>query len=270
MSVSVKQYDAERVGMKLATDEAALVIGSPPYARKGERYIGSRRKWDMHSWAQWMVRVTRECLRVCRGPVLWVVNSPSHQRRYEPAVERLIVGLDDAGVPMEPPCIWHKNPGGRRRDYFTDAWEYVVCAKHPGPVPTYNWQEIAQPPKYKTGGRYRQRDAKGVRRTGGEYPQNKLVLPTNVFYVTVGGGHMGSPLAHETEAPFPERIVEPFIRVLTNPGDLVCDPFVGSGTTGAVCKRLARNFIGFDIRESQVELARRRIAATSERPPPLE
>jgi hypothetical protein len=76
----------------------------------------------------------------------------------------------------------------------------------------------------------------------------------------VGGGVMGSKLAHENEAPFPESLVEPYVKCFCPPGGLVYDPFSGSGTTGAVCIKNGRNFIGTDIRESQVELTNRRFA----------
>jgi hypothetical protein len=94
---------------------------------------------------------------------------------------------------------------------------------------------------------------------GNAYPQNELARPRDVFRVTVGGGHLGSELAHRNEAPYPENLVEPFIKVLTDPGEVVCDPFAGSGTTGAVAVRWGRRFVGCDVRESQVELSRRRI-----------
>jgi hypothetical protein len=53
----------------------------------------------------------------------------------------------------------------------------------------------------------------------------------------IGGGHLGSDLAHENEAPCPENLVEPFVRALTNPGEVVCEPFSGSRTTGTVAVR---------------------------------
>lgn len=65
-------------------------------------------------------------------------------------------------------------------------------------------------------------------------------------------------LAHENEAPFPESLVEPFIKCYCPPGGVVLDPFCGSGTTLSVAKRLDRNSIGMDIRESQVLLTLRR------------
>jgi DNA modification methylase len=76
----------------------------------------------------------------------------------------------------------------------------------------------------------------------------------------VGGGNMGSALCHENEAPFPESLAEFFVRSFCRPGGLVCDPFSGSGTTGAVAVRHGRRFVGCDLRASQVELTRRRIA----------
>lgn len=76
----------------------------------------------------------------------------------------------------------------------------------------------------------------------------------------VGGGVMGSDLAHENEAPFPEDLADFLIRSLCPPGGIVLDPFTGSGTTGAVALRTGRNYVGVDVRESQVDLTRRRLA----------
>jgi hypothetical protein len=81
----------------------------------------------------------------------------------------------------------------------------------------------------------------------------------DVLHVTVGGGHLGSPLAHLNEAPYPEKLVEFWIRSYCPPGSLVCDPFSGSGTTGAVAIRLGRRFLGCDNRSDQVGLTRRRL-----------
>jgi hypothetical protein len=73
------------------------------------------------------------------------------------------------------------------------------------------------------------------------------------------GGQMGSDLAHANEAPFPEALAEFVILAFCPPAGLVCDPFLGSGTTAAVALRHGRNFTGCDLRASQVDLARRRV-----------
>lgn len=91
------------------------------------------------------------------------------------------------------------------------------------------------------------------------YDEPVLADPGNVIFCKVGGGQMGSRLAHENEAPFPEKLAEFFIRSFCPPGGIVLDPFVGSGTTVAVAKRTGRHGIGIDIRESQLEIVRRRL-----------
>ena len=58
-----------------------------------------------------------------------------------------------------------------------------------------------------------------------------------------------------------ERLPEFFVKLFPSPGDLVLDPFAGSGTTGIVCKKLNRRFIGIEIVPEYVALAQKRIAA---------
>lgn len=76
---------------------------------------------------------------------------------------------------------------------------------------------------------------------------------------TVGGGRIGSNIAHDNEAPFPEKIPNFFIRSFCPPGGVVLDPFSGSGTTLAVAIKTGRKFIACDLRESQIALMQRRI-----------
>ena len=84
--------------------------------------------------------------------------------------------------------------------------------------------------------------------------------PGTLIKVIVGGGVMGSKLAHENEAPFPEKLAEFFIKSWCPVGGIVLDPFSGSGTTVCVARRLGRCGVGLDLRASQIELATRRLA----------
>ena len=63
--------------------------------------------------------------------------------------------------------------------------------------------------------------------------------------------------AHATQKP--EALLHRVLRACTNPGDVVLDPFFGTGTTGAVAKRMNRNWIGIEKEETYAKLARRRI-----------
>lgn len=65
--------------------------------------------------------------------------------------------------------------------------------------------------------------------------------------------------AHATQKP--QSLLYRILLSSTNPGDLVLDPFFGSGTTGAVAKRLHRHWVGIESRDDYIDVATRRIAA---------
>ena len=82
---------------------------------------------------------------------------------------------------------------------------------------------------------------------------------SDIVKCKVGGGHLGSSIAHENEAPFPESLVEFFERSFCPPNGIVLDCHVGSGTVPSVSKRLGRRCISCDLRQSQVDLTMRRM-----------
>jgi hypothetical protein len=92
------------------------------------------------------------------------------------------------------------------------------------------------------------------------YTVRTLANPGNIIKCIVGGGVMGHELAHENEAPYPLSLATFFVRSFCPPGGVVLDPFSGSGTTGHAALQYSRRYIGIDIRESQVELTKRRLA----------
>ena len=88
----------------------------------------------------------------------------------------------------------------------------------------------------------------------------KKANPGNIFDCgAAGGGNIGSKIAHENEAPFPEKLAEFFVKSFCKPEGIVFDPFCGSGTTLKVAINNGRQAIGGDIRESQLDLTRRRL-----------
>jgi hypothetical protein len=275
----IQQADA--LHLPFADQSVDLVFGSPPYCD---------------------ARTYKESMRVCRGPVLWVVAGVTRSRNYQPAPEGLMwewwkVGGD---CQLYRPCAFVKAncgiPGSGGKDWFRSDWEYVLCFKRPGPLPWSDNTAMGHPPKWAPGGEMSNRLSSGERvnqwgRIGGRGPRNAdgstqktfrpshrqaaktnddevtqgylppaKANPGNVVSCMVGGGHMGSRLAHENEAPFPEKLAEFFVLSLCPPGGTVLDPFSGSGTTAAVAVKTGRQFIATDIRESQCELTRRRIA----------
>lgn len=76
---------------------------------------------------------------------------------------------------------------------------------------------------------------------------------------------MGSKLASQSQAPFPESLASRFVLSFCPPGGVVCDPFSGSATTGAVAVMSARKYIGCDIDPEMVKLGGLRMAEAEER-----
>jgi len=76
---------------------------------------------------------------------------------------------------------------------------------------------------------------------------------------------MGSKLAHQNEAPFPESLASRFVLSFCPPGGVCCDVFSGSATTGAVAIMNGRKYLGCDISLDQVELGAFRMAEAEER-----
>ena len=74
------------------------------------------------------------------------------------------------------------------------------------------------------------------------------------------------PTADEHPTLKPVQLAEHFIRLHTQPGDLVLDPFMGSGTTGVACVRTDRRFIGIEIDPGYFAIAQRRIAEAQLQP----
>ena len=88
--------------------------------------------------------------------------------------------------------------------------------------------------------------------------------PTDYWYFNrvVGGRSCREKVAHPCQ--FPEKMIERIILACTNEGDLVVDPFVGSGTTAVVSNKLGRKCIGIERNPKYVEIAKLRLGETSE------
>lgn len=66
---------------------------------------------------------------------------------------------------------------------------------------------------------------------------------------------------HPTQKP--EKVIQHFVELLSNPGEVVMDPFMGSGTTGVVAKKLGRDFIGIELQEDYFDISLKRISDVS-------
>jgi len=250
---------------------ADLVFTSPPY--EDCRTYGIDFALKGQDWVGWAVRGYLECMRVCKGLVAWVVEGKTRQFRWSATPALLMSDLHRQGVKLRKPPIFYRFGvwGSGGKEWLRNDYEFIICATNDGRLPWADNKAMGKPPKYSAGGKPTNRGQDGTRNTTpsnswGNYTAGDPAVkcnPGNVIKCNVGGGKMGNPLCHENEAPFPESLAEFFIRSFCPPGGVVIDPFCGSGTTCAVAAKLDRQYIGIDIRESQVALSEKRIRASS-------
>lgn len=258
---------------ELPDNSVDLVFCSPPY--EAARTYGIDFNLRGEDWVAWSLQRYIECVRVCRGLVAWNVEGQTRDFRWSASPALLMADLHRAGVRLRKPPIFKRVgiPGSGGPDWLRNDYEFIICASK-GKLPWSNNTAMGHPAKFAPGGPLSNRTAEGRRINSrknadgirgekrGSAPRYKKVdvaNPGNVIAAKVGGGAMGSKLCHENEAPFPEKLAEFFIRSFCPPGGIVLDPFSGSGTTVCVAVHHGRNAIGFDVRQSQVDLGYRRL-----------
>lgn len=250
-----------------------LVFCSPPYEAARTYGIGFALRGQ--AWVDWAVERYVECLRVSRGLVAWVVEGQTKQFRWTATPALLMADLHRRGVKLRKPPVYMRVgiPGSGGPDWFRNDYEFIVCASH-GKLPWSDNTACGHPPKWAPGGTPSHRLPNGRRvnllhtktmadesKSVQGYRPPRLANPGNVIRCHGGGGQMGHELAHENEAPFPLSLAERFILSFCPPGGTVLDPFIGSGTTAHAAVKHGRRCIGIDVRESQINLTRRRLAS---------
>jgi DNA modification methylase len=255
-SQKIIKGDCLQVMSRIESDSVDLVFGSPPY--EDARTYGIDFKLKGQDWVDWMVHVFEEASRVSKGLVAFVVQGRTRKYKWTCTPALLIADLHRAGFNVRNPVIYNRSgiPGSGGPDWLRSDYEWVVCVTPPGRLVWSDNTACGNDPKFKPGGdpTHRKKDGKRVSQN---YKPPKKTNPGNV--IRCSGGHLGSKLAHENEAPFPEKLAEFFIKSFCPPEGIVLDPFLGSGTTCAVAKKLGRGYIGIDVRESQVNLTTRRL-----------
>jgi modification methylase hpaI len=81
--------------------------------------------------------------------------------------------------------------------------------------------------------------------------------PSDVWKISMVSGNFEERTTHP--AQFPERLIERIISCSTNQNDIVLDPFMGSGTTAVVAKKLNRNYIGYEIEKEYIQISNIRL-----------
>lgn len=137
--------------------------------------------------------------------------------------------------------IWNYDWGGSTNRRFCSRYEYLFFFTHDKKDFTFNLDDVKIPALNFRPDRYK----------------SQLKNPSDVWRMSLVSGNSVERTDHP--AQYPEELIERVIKVGTNPGDIVLDPFMGSGTTAVVAKKFNRNFIGYETNEKYIETAQKRL-----------
>ncbi len=241
--------------MKEMPDESVdLVVTSPPYDNL-RTYKGSL-NWSFDIFS----KIARELARVLKkgGVIVWVVGDTTVKGSETGSSFRQALHFKDhCGLNIHDTMIYkRKNLAPLSHKRYEQAFEYmfVFCK---GKIGTFNGIKD-KPNKYygsKAHGTKYDRGDK-TRRLSGHNKATiaKYGLRHNVFeYANRGDKRIKHP------AKFPYDLARDHIISWSNEGDVVLDPFMGSGTTGMAAKSLRRGFIGMELVEDYFEISKERI-----------
>lgn len=246
-------------------------ITSPPYADCRTYGLNRKQIRRGESWVEWYIPY---CVEMARTGRIVVINAVGpvrqHQRRdWEPVY---VIGKPEAFPPS-----WSDNtafghppkwaPGGAMSNRLSNGKrvnQWGANTTSGGQRRKNGTRQDKPRPSHTmtTNASYRLKTAAqpNGRMERQHYRPPKLANPGNVIFTKNGGNQLGSKHAHESEAPMNLVVAERFVRWYCPPGGLVGDPMCGSGTSLHAALKWGRCAIGCDIRESQIEITRRRLA----------
>lgn len=221
---------------KLPEDSVDLIVTDPPYnlgnfMRARDTNLKEMRDnffgeagWDDLDFGQWLLHMTDffvQAKRVLKKGGSMIVFMSVIK------VESILAVAEKCGLYYKTTGIWHKtNPMPRNMNLHfinsVEAWIYFTNVTHTGTF-----------------------------RNGGKALHDFIESPVAPKKEKQYGGH-------PTQKP--ERVMQHFVETLSNPGDVVMDPFMGSGTTGVVSKRTGRSFVGIELQPDYFQICLKRMA----------
>ncbi len=228
-----------------------LTVTSPPY--DGLRTYNGY-SFDFESIAKELYRVTSK-----GGVVVWIVGDSTIKGSESGTSFRQALFFKEIGFNLHDTMIYaKKNFIPLTHNRYEQSFEYMFVFSK-GKTKTFNGiKEIS-----KTAGDEYNYSKKGSNiNEGGYRRRNEIVktgetkLHTNIFYYSTGSSRSGRP------APFPEKLANDHVETWSNEGDLVYDPFMGSGTTALITKKLRRNYIGSESSAEYCYIIDKRLLST--------
>lgn len=226
---------------KIPNDFIDMVLTSPPY--------DNLRKYNGYSFD--FKTIAKELFRVLKvgGSVVWVVGDQTTNGSESGTSFKQALYFKEVGFNLHDTMIYEKNsstyPARRNSTRYSQIFEYMFVFSKGKPKCTLLCDKVNKWAGYK--------DFSGKLKN----PVPKLSPRTNIWKYTTSFNGVKHP------APFPEQLAIDHISTWSTKGDIVYDPFMGSGTTGSAAKLLGRNYIGSEISQEYTIIACKRIKDTN-------
>ena len=247
---------------RLPEGSADLIFADPPFniGYEYDVYQDRKRKEEYLAWTdRWMAAAKRAL-----SPVgsLWVAIGDEYAAEVK-------VRLDALGLAMRNWVVWHYTFGVNCTKKFNRSHAHIFYYIADPKSYTFHPDAVRVPSARMT--TYADRRANPV----GKLPDDTWVLrpqetgghfqaDSDTWYVSRVCGTFKERTGHPCQMP--EGVLERIVRVASDEGDLVLDPFAGSGTTLAVAKRLRRRYLGMELSEGYAEAVRERLRAVRPEP----
>jgi site-specific DNA-methyltransferase (adenine-specific) len=251
--------DARRMDA-IADASVALVVTSPPYFA-GKQYEEELEREGVPSsyleYLEMLTEVFAECVRTLEPGGRIAVNVANLGRKPYRSLSSDVIRIleHDLGLLLRGELIWQKGEGANG----SCAWGSFRSAANPVLRDITERVVVASKGRFDRARSVKQRAAEGLPHVSTLMTEDFMALTLDVWSIPPESARrVGHP------APFPVALPEALIRLYTFEGDLVLDPFMGSGSALVAAARLGRRYIGYDLDAGYVEIARRRVGEALE------
>jgi len=245
---------------RLPDNSVDLIVTSPPYADQRKSTYGGI---SPDKYVEWFLPITKEMLRVLspKGTFILNIKEKVVDGERHTYVMELVIEMKKQGWLWTEEFIWHKKNcfPGKWPNRFRDSWERLLqfnkqkdfnMYQDEVMVPMGDWaktrlKNLSETDKIRDNSRVGSGFGKNVSKWVGR----EMAYPTNVLMMATESSNK------KHSAVFPKELPSWFIKLFTKTGDVVLDPFLGSGTTSIAAFQLDRNSIGIEIQEEYHELA---------------
>lgn len=271
MEINTDLYfgDCKNELLKLSNNSVDLIVTSPPYADQRKGTYGG-----IHpdKYVDWFLPISKELLRVLKPTGSFILNIKEKVVDAERStyVMELIIAMRKQGWLWTEEFIWHKKNcyPGKWPNRFRDAWERILQFNKDKKFSMYQEEVMVPMGNWKTARLKNLSDTDKIRdnsKVGSGFGKNisnwidrDKAYPSNVLHLATECNNKNH------SAAFPQELPEWFIKLFTKQGDTVLDPFMGSGTTIEVAKRMHRNSVGIEIIPEYFDMVKQQLSKQKE------